>query len=192
MSGGYRVAIPKDRDPNMRRAFTAIAVGVLAGLPALSNAAFNANDVRFDCTEALVINADGQASYTCQGDFSVTGTADDALLQSDTGISLSATGNLVLSHLKLAAPQIKLISAPGTATTPPAVTLQAGELILHPAAGAGAGGTLIVGGSGDITVAVADPISTPPQLTTVPEPGALTLAAAGLVGLLARQRRRRA
>jgi len=188
----------------MRRTATVLA---WAWLPALGHAAVSVNEVRFDCTEALVINADGLASYTCQGDFSVTGTADDALLQSDTGISLSVTGNLVLSHLKLVAPQIKLITAggrlsiapdvvllgaPGTPTTPPAVTLQTGELIRPPAADSGAGGTLIVGGRGDVTLAVADPISASPQLTTVPEPGALALAAAGLVGLLARQRRRRA
>jgi hypothetical protein len=150
----------------MRRAFTAITVAALAALPALGHAAIIGNNVSFTCSQSLTVNDN---SYSCLGDFSVVGTEADALLQSDSLISLSASGDLLLSHLKLAAPEIKLSSSNGqinvaadvvlfsrldAPTTPPAVTLQAGDRTLRPVVGteAGAGGELIVNAGGTINV----------------------------------------
>lgn len=123
----------------MRQLRRAILATLL--LPTLGHAAFSIDHVSLTCSSSLNQAAGEALNYLCDGDLVLRGDGQIGTLTSDTGIDLTALGNLTLDRLSLVAPRISLqtrsgdisVSAdtrfffgPGEPSTPPEVTLLAG------------------------------------------------------------------
>lgn len=129
-----------------------------------------------DCSESLTLLTQDNVTAQCTGNLSITG----GTWTSDTLISLSATGNLSLLGVTLAAPDISLAG---------------GQILVDAASTLTGTGHLVING-GPITLEVPtvrdvtrSPLTVGGSITLVPEPGTWALALAGLAGLMLRLRR---
>lgn len=168
-------------------------------LPALGHAAYSIDHVSVNCSSSLTQTAGDALSYLCDGNLTLQGEGQIGTLTSDTGINLSATGNLTLDRLSLIAPAISMqtlsgditvgadtrfFSMPGQLTTPPEVTLLTGSrptVTRPPLIPIDTGAGVVVTFPGAFTV------NAP---TAVPEPSATLLAALGVAGVAWSRRKR--
>lgn len=111
-------------------------------LPVLGHAAYSTDHVNITCSSSLTQTGGDTLGYLCAGNLTLQGDGQMGTLTSDTAITLAAGGNLTLERLSLIAPRIDMQSgyggisvsadtrfffAPGEGSTPPAVTLLAGN-----------------------------------------------------------------
>ena len=171
---------------------------VLALTPTLGHAAYSLDNVTASCSDALTISQSGGVSFQCMGNFTLTGEGDAARLFSDSAITLSATGDLILKHLSILSPHIQLLSngqlSIGSDVTLStrggpivlAVPLRDNQLIVQ------SGSDLSVSGGADQTVRFVQP-SNPPRGAVVSlgggdvnvrQPGALVVAGASAAGIV--------
>ena len=150
---------------------------VLALTPILGHAAYSLDNVTASCSDALTISQSGGVSFQCMGNFTLTGEGDAARLFSDSAITLSASGDLILKHLSILSPHIQLLST-GQVTIGSDVRLSAPQLGALVVAGSSSAGTVTLNGGASLS----------PSAGVVPEPATALLTLLGISGLLLRRR----
>ncbi|MDO9235169.1 MAG: PEP-CTERM sorting domain-containing protein [Aquabacterium sp.] len=174
---------------------------VLALTPTLGHAAYSLDNVTASCSDALTISQSGGVSFQCMGNFTLTGEGDAARLFSDSAITLSASGDLIVERgsaisasgtdFNIGANQtVRFVqpSNPLLRTVSGSLSLGGGDVIVRQpgalvVAGASAAGIVTLdGGASHLTWNVS------PSAGVVPEPATALLTLLGLSGLLLRRR----
>lgn len=180
----------------MRHTRTAAALA-FALAPVLAQAAYGIDHITATCSDSLTLSEGDALSFQCQGNLTLTGDGDQARLFADQSLSLSATGELILSHLALVSPTISLsggnvrigqdvvfFSESGPSTPPPAVQISTGAITLNPH-------LTPISGSAVFTMPRDVTLTWNLGPATVPEPAAIGLLFAGLGTILIARRRQR-
>lgn len=195
---------------HLRSALAPILIA-LACLPGLGHAARISDHVAVNCSADLTIDGSDALSLHCAGNLSLSGEGDQALIEAKNALLIAATGDVLLSHLTLSAPDITIRTDSGSINIAsdvvfdptsdihdpvPQVTLSAGTIVRELPLTENAG--LII--HNDTVELISPPVQIMPidagtiQIA-VPEPTTSAMLAVGLIMLLgtasARARRQR-
>ena len=128
-----------------------------------AQAAFQLSNVGLQCSDSLVVQEGDAYVLSCTGDLSLQGLGGPGSFMADTSITLNATGNLSLLDVLLQAPHIALNAATlsvgaGTVLSPTSGGATDPRLT-DPGTAPGAGGVVLVNGSGQDTTGGAQGLS---------------------------------